>query len=271
MIEILNYILLAGLLFVLIEMDTIPTYNAHDYYMWKSIEQFVKGYKSHRDRLLRIICVNRILFHNSIARDKSLNKYLKEQQNNTDGNNQLRPFSDVTFKKLLLNCHQKANKSRIYLFYGLLYELTDIFMEFFIDSVSFWKDIRRGRHRGPHGYTCGDWGDMFISHVLTIATFVATFILFPLYVLSRFFKVLLPIITLIYLSINNLWSSTEMFQLFMLSFYLIIIFSIWILAVPVFTLYHSLWHIVCIISFISLISLSIIKNNIATRWRQKWC
>ena len=232
-LEILNYTYLAILMWMAGEED-IPSKDC-DYYLWTNIEKFLKNHKSHKDKLLRIIAVNRIGYNHNIHCGGKLYEYLKSQENIKNINNPI-PFSHMTFNDLANKCneiHGSKNRPKPgYLFYSLFYAIMYRIPRYAITEASV------ARVQNPI-----DTDVCIKTHATLFAAPIATFILFPLYLLSRAFKILFPFIILVYIIINDLWLSLDMFQLFMLIFYLVILISLYLISIPAYNLYHIRWYI----------------------------
>ena len=185
--------------------------------------------------MLRIIAVNRIGFNHDIHDGNKLHEYLKTQENIKNINDPI-PFSHMTFNDLANKCNEIHGRKDIpkpgYLFYSFFYGIMCRIPRYAVTEASV------ARAQNPI-----DIRVCIKTHATLFAAPIATFIIFPLYLLSRIFKILFPFIILIYIIINNLWLSLDMFQLFMLIFYLIILISLYSISIPAFNLYHIRWYI----------------------------
>ena len=92
-------------------------------------------------------------------------------------------------------------------------------------------------------YECNKFAnDTICGCVRYIGVFI-TFIMFPIYIITRIFKIIFPLYIIIYLLIYNEFNKIPAFQLSMLFIYLGLVFIIYVLLYPVIIIYHSMWHI----------------------------
>ena len=236
--EILNFILIAGMGYIIFE-ENIPTYTERDYYFWSNIEKWILKYKNHKDRLLRIIIVNKLCSdgNSTIVTSNKLIQHINSsitERNTKD----CKPFSNITFKSMrdAVNYGREDRKPANMFYYFYLDELWGEMMEVKDDMYRHY-DSARNNNNGTMYF------EAFIDLLLLMSSFTVVFILMPIYMLSRIFKILYPFIIVIYLTINNTWYDTDMFQLFMLAFYLIIEITIILLSYHVFIAYHTRYYI----------------------------
>ena len=242
MSEILNYTLLSTFLYVHIESE-IPTFNNHDHTLYSELDRFITQYKSHYDRFLRVLCIQKIGFEMKILScHRRIHQFIVSQETK-QSDKQLIPFNNIGFKHIAIAHNKQYSTKRNKYPANLIYTGYCEYIKPILDeSFDIFKDAKSDI-RSPQTSLCTGILVIIASLALYIAARIAMFIFIPLYIVSRVFKIIFPVIIIIYIGINNLWLDTDLFQMFMLTFYMIILLPLWLLLYNVLILYHSRWYI----------------------------
>ena len=245
--EIVHYIAIAFILYDTID-DKLPTSQINSYYVWKNIEKFILNSKSRKDRLLRIISINKhlinVTFNSAINNTdinsdhfRRLNKFITNAEKTPIKPGKL-PFNNIKFNDIIENSPNLYDGGKPYYFRLL----RNIYISEFIHAKDGIKRDWR-RFMDNNNRKCVN----FCNFIAELAIFIGVsgffFIGIPIWIISRLFKLVFPWFILGYIIYHDYWDTTDLFQLIMLFIYLLLNIILWILSVHVYKLYHSLWHI----------------------------
>ena len=204
-------------------MEYIDLIDRHvlDYYLWKNIQTFILNSQSSKDKLLRIISVNKILSHDN----SSLSAYITQHQNKPIKPGKI-PFNEVKYNDII---HHSNMLDPPYYSKVLKWNYLIAFRS---AKRKLSQDSNYPNDRSYLNILCWFCG---VSGFLFIAV--------PLWIISRIFKIIFPTLILVYLIYYDLWSTIDSFQITMLFTYILITTILWILFIHVYKLYHSMWHI----------------------------
>ena len=143
-----------------------------------------------QDRIARLCCINFELHESKIWEDDPLFEYLSKHEKHS--------FLDVKAKDIRKNniCVQIKSTERVYFFEILL----DMYLDFWHETKGVTANLRRklnDRTYVARRYEIVNRTEMFIQMSAQVFAFGATFILFPIWCLSRMFFLIFPLIVII--------------------------------------------------------------------------
>ncbi|ETO08164.1 hypothetical protein RFI_29230 [Reticulomyxa filosa] len=114
----------------------------------------------------------------------------------------------------------------------------NFFFLLLLEYMEPWNHVKQNML--PHlaqGRNIWTWNDLFV----TFSTFGLTFILLPLYSLSRFLTVLFPVIFALYVYHFDLWAHVGTLQIVLTCVYFALQLICCVLFIPVFRIHYLLW------------------------------
>ncbi|ETO10008.1 hypothetical protein RFI_27370 [Reticulomyxa filosa] len=178
------------------------------------------------DTILRLACANHEMGY--------LNEYLSKEQESL--------YRHVTWRSL-----RQAGKS----------SLVRTFWKWYLERWNYAK----AEYLGSWKSECD--GQYIILFIRAALVFLLTFVMGPIYFLSRIVRFFSPAIFIIYLSWFHLWSHVTSFQLAITCLYILLLIILCLSFIPVLRIHFLLWHVNPGGHYISV-------NNISLSIRQRY-